>query len=109
METIAQKPPESFGLKPALQSERSLPPIPKDWPHAPVHRLSENGIYIVTAGTLHKKHLFGSPTQRDLLERLLLAQAKKHCWDLEAWAVLSNHYHFVARGNPDSTNLSEFI
>ena len=74
-----------------------------------MHRLSENGIYIVTAGTLHKKHLFNSPEQRDLLERLLLSEAKNHGWDLEAWAVFANHYHFIARGNPNSTNLREFI
>jgi putative transposase len=25
------------------------------------------------------------------------------------WTVLSNHYHFVARGQPDSTPMSEFL
>ncbi len=29
-----------------------------DWPHAPVHRLDFDGIYMVTAATLHKDHLF---------------------------------------------------
>jgi len=82
---------------------------PKDWPHAPVHRLSENGVYFVTASTLYKRHFFDTNTKRDLLERLLLSLAKQHGWQLEAWAVLANHYHCVARGNPLSANLGEFL
>jgi len=46
---------------------------------------------------------------RDLLERLLLSFAKESGWQLEAWAVFANHYHIVARGNPDSRNLGEFL
>jgi putative transposase len=82
---------------------------PKDWPHAPVHRLADNAVYFVTAGTLHKRHYFDTPAKRDLLERLLLSFAREYGWQLEAWAVLANHYHFVARGNPDSRNLGEFL
>ena len=81
----------------------------KDWPHAPVHRLSENGVYMVTAGTLHKTHLFNSPEKLTLLENLLLSLAKKYEWQLEAWAVLANHYHLIARGNPNSANLTKFL
>src|ERR1035437_5073028 len=44
---------------------------PKDWPHAPLHRLADNAVYFVTAGTLHKQHLFDTPEKRDLLERHL--------------------------------------
>jgi REP-associated tyrosine transposase len=82
---------------------------PKDWPHAPVHRLSENGVYIVTAGIYQKEHLFNTNAKRDLLETLLLSMSKQHGWQLEAWAVIANHYHFVARGNPKSTNLHRFL
>jgi putative transposase len=108
-ELIPPKPPQDLGLKPVPTRDLAKPAAHKDWPHAPVHRLSENGVYVVTAGTLHKQHLFDSNTQRDLLEGLLLAQAKACGWDLEAWAVFSNHYHFVARGNPNSVDLREFI
>jgi len=82
---------------------------PKDWPHAPVHRLADNAVYFVTAGTLHKQHLFITPEKRDLLERFLLRFAKESGWQLEAWAVFANHYDIVARGNPDSKNLGEFL
>ena len=102
-------PPNTFKL-PAVRLvdlKSHLPP--KDWPHAPIHRLADNAVYFVTAGTLHKKHLFDASEKRDLLERLLLSFAKESGWQLEAWAVFANHYHIVARGNPDSRNLGEFL
>ena len=82
---------------------------PKDWPHAPVHRLADSAIYFVTAGTLNKHHCFDTPAKRDLHERLLLSFAKEYGWQLEAWAVFANHYHIVTRGHPDSKNLGEFL
>ena len=81
----------------------------KDWPHAPVHRLADNAVYFVTAGTLHKQHYFNTTEKRTLLERLLLLFAKDNGWQLEAWAVFANHYHMVARGNSESRNLGTFI
>ncbi len=97
-------PPSSFALRPPVAEAAARLP-PKDWPHAPVHRLGEHGIYFVTAGTLHKQHFFDTPAKRDLLERMLLSIAKRYAWQLEAWAVLANHYHFVARGSPDSLHM----
>jgi putative transposase len=81
----------------------------KDWPHAPVHRLDSTGIYIVTAATLHKEHLFGTPEKLTLLEQELLWLAKRYQWQLEAWAVFSNHYHFVGRSNAESANLKTLL
>lgn len=82
---------------------------PKDWPHAPVHRLADNAVYFVTAGTLHKHHFFDTPAKRDLLERQLLSFANEYGWQLGAWAVFANHYHIMARGNPDAKNLGDFL
>jgi len=73
------------------------------------HRLTDNAVYFVTAGTLHKQHLFDTDEKRDFLEHLLLSSARDYGWQLEAWAVFTNHYHIVVRGNPDSANLGEFI
>jgi len=100
--------PRTFQLPVPLVDLQSQSP-PKDWPHAPVHRLADNAVYFVTASTLHKNHWFDTPAKRDLLERLLLSFAKEYGWQLEAWAVFANHYHFVARGNPGSANLGEFL
>jgi len=87
-----------------LESGNELPHS-KDWPHAPVHRLSEHGTYIVTAGTLYKEHWFAGPERLDLLESALLRIVKESGWQIEAWAVFSNHYHFVARAEPDAEDL----
>ena len=81
----------------------------KDWPHAPLHRLSQHGTYIVTGGTLHKDHHFRGPVRLELLESALLSVMKECRWRLEAWAVFSNHYHFVAHAEPEAISLEAVI
>ncbi|HVE73456.1 MAG TPA: hypothetical protein VNI54_18975 [Thermoanaerobaculia bacterium] len=66
-----------------------------DWPHAPVHRFGEAGVYFVTASTLYKQHLFRTAAALDALGDSLFGQAKTfECW-LQAWALFANHYHLV--------------
>ena len=51
---------------------------------------------MVTCGTYYKEHHFrGNDRLRVLCDELLGMAAKYH-WELQAWAVFSNHYHFVA-------------
>ena len=45
----------------------------KDWPHAPIHRLSNDGIYMVTGATLHKERLFNTDGKLSMLENLTCA------------------------------------
>lgn len=71
------------------------------WPHAPVHLLSETGTYFVTVGTYRKEHHFRGAARLGVLCRGLLKVASDCGWHLEAWAVFSNHYHFVAH-SPDA-------
>jgi len=80
-----------------------------DWPHAPVHRLDSDGIFMVTAGTLYQQHLFADPGKLTSLQNCLLSLAKKYQWQLEAWAVFSNHYLFIARSNPESASLKKLL
>jgi len=55
---------------------------------------------MVTAGTyLKRPHLKSRKRLRHFCD-LFIAGAEKHGWKLQAWAVLSNHYHFVAH-TPD--------
>ena len=84
-------------------------PHSKDWPHSPLHRLGGKGTYIVTAGTLKKEHFFRDAELLDLLENQLLGKAKQYGWQLEAWAVFSNHYHFVGHALQDSATLKPFL
>ena len=79
-----------------------------DWPHAPVHRLSEAGTYIVTAGTYEKLHLFRDEERLTYLTNALLTMAQEYGWLLQAWAVFSNHYHFVAE-SAQPVSLKRFI
>ena len=81
----------------------------KDWPHAPVHRLGGNGVFIVTAATLQKERLFSTAIKLNFLESKLLTLAKKYDWQLEAWSVFMNHYHLIARTEADSVTLNQYL
>jgi len=97
-------------LSPAFPERSPSPDLfKKPWPHAPVHKLSENGVYFVTGATLYKKRLFTDAPRLDLLESKLLNLASQYRWQIEAWAVFPNHDHLVARGNPDSENLGKYL
>ncbi len=66
-------------------------------------------MFIVTAGTYRKAPVFRGNDRLDLLESRLLSLATHYDWQLEAWAVFSNHYHFVGRSPKDSESLKRFI
>jgi putative transposase len=83
-----------------------MPKLAIPWPHAPKHQLSENGAYFVTASTYLKAHHFRIPQRLEVLQRGLLTVARDFSWELEAWAVFSNHYHFVAHSQSDLKNAS---
>jgi putative transposase len=76
------------------------------WPHAPSHEVSCAGTYIVTAATHNKLHLFRDPADLNLVHDKLLEVAERFGWRLEAWAVFSNHYHFVGHC-ADESRLAE--
>ncbi len=83
-----------------------------DWPHAPPHRLGEAGVYFLTARSGQGHHLLKSDSMKDWFQAKLQELALEFGWRLEAWAVLSNHYHFVAHSpenDPDATWVSPWI
>ena len=80
-----------------------------DWPHRPVHRLTEAGAYMVTCGTYLKAHRFRGHKRLGMLCEALLGGAAKYGWNLQAWAVFSNHYHLVALSPADAGNLRTFL
>ena len=78
-------------------------PAPKpSWPHAPTHELATNGTFFVTASTYLKAHHFRGADRLCVLHRGLLTVANSYGWQLEAWAVFSNHYHFIAHSPADA-------
>jgi len=81
----------------------------KDWPHAPVHQLGNDGVFMVTGATLYKQRLFSGRDRLDILEGSLLSLSKEYLWQLEAWSAFANHYHIIARGSGDAKNLRLFL
>jgi putative transposase len=82
------------------------------WPHAPTHQLGPNGTFFVTGSTYLKAHHFSGKQRLGVLHRGLLTLARDHGWQLEAWAVFSNHYHFVAHSPaeaPTAESLREML
>jgi len=94
---------------PEFDTAQNDSPAFQDWPHAPAHRLGEKGAYMVTAGTFEKRHFLNSPERLDLALGLLFACAVEFGWQLQAWAVMSNHYHFVALSPSDPKNLRSML
>jgi len=80
-----------------------------DWPHSPAHRFSEAGTYMVTAGIYRKLPLFGVRGRLDFLCDALLELASIYGWQLQAWAVFPNHYHFVALSPVGAESLRKLI
>jgi len=80
-----------------------------DWPHAPVHRLDEDNTFFVTAGTYGKLPHLSTSQRLQLVHDTLLRLAAESGWQLQAWAVLANHYHFVAMPGPQARSLRTVI
>ncbi|HEX5482154.1 MAG TPA: transposase [Terriglobia bacterium] len=64
---------------------------------------------MVTSATYLKQHFFRSTDHLSLLHDALLNLALKYGWELQAWAVFSNHYHFVAVSPCEPQSLRPFI
>jgi len=80
-----------------------------NWPHAPSHWLFDPGLYIVSTGTYRKLQHLNSPARLDFFQESLFEYAKEFGWNLRAWAVLANHYHFVAASRTDPQTLRKFL
>jgi putative transposase len=83
----------------------SISTIP--WPHAPIHELGSTGVYMITAATVEKLHHFRGRDRLTLLQNEILSLTAQFRWQLQAWSVFSNHYHFVARSNNKETTAED--
>jgi len=64
---------------------------------------------MVTAATSGRRSLLSSPSRLDLVQNRLFEVAEDLSWRLEAWAILANHYHFVARSPDDPETLRRLV
>jgi putative transposase len=87
----------------------SVAPALHKWHHRPAHVFVPNTGYIVTAGTLHKQHYFQGVERLGLLQEELFASATTYGWELQAWALFSNHYHFIAYAAADAATLKRML
>ncbi len=81
----------------------------RPWHHRPAHLFLPHATYMVTAGTVHKERFFHDSARLQLLHDLLLDLAEKYGWQLQAWAVFSNHYHWVGVAPEGAATLKTLV
>ena len=81
----------------------------ESWPHAPPHYFTPNGVYLITAATLHRKRLFDSDGKLDLLLDTTFELAKTYQLILQAWAFFPNHYHLIVSFENSATSHRDFL
>jgi putative transposase len=64
---------------------------------------------MVTSGTYDKQHLCDTPEKLTRLQDRLFELAAQYGWLLQAWAVFSNHYHFIALAPSDPKSLQTLV
>jgi putative transposase len=81
----------------------------KVYPHNPPHYFVSNAMYMVTGAILHNQHLLIENNRKELVLQTLLERATQLGWDLQAWAILNNHYHFIAQAPESAITLRKLI
>lgn len=97
------EPPQSKSIKPAHSK------VSHRWHHRPAHVFEPGQLYMVTASTLHKQLLFSGDERLSMLQQYLFTLSKKFGWELQAWALFSNHYHFIAKAPDDAQTLKTLV
>jgi putative transposase len=81
----------------------------KACPHNPPHLFTSCAIYMITGGTLSSRLLLDSDAKKAHFCETLFQRAAILEWNIEAWAVLGNHYHFVAQAPEEAATLKLLI
>jgi len=66
-------------------------------------------MYIVTGAILHNEHLLTENKRKEFVLQTIIERAKLLHWNLQAWAVLNNHYHFIGQVPEVATTLEKLI
>jgi putative transposase len=64
---------------------------------------------MVTAGTYRKTPIFNTPDKLGLLQAIITERCSLLGWNLQAWAILTNHYHFIAQAPTDGRDIQALI
>ena len=77
--------------------------------HTPPHLFKPNCIYFVTGTTASKIPFLAADQAKENFQNTLFTRSRLLGWQLEAWAILDNHYHFVAHAPDDVSTLTRLI
>jgi putative transposase len=83
--------------------------IYKTYLHNPPHYFLPNATYMVTGAIANKQHLMIKNGKKEFFLQTLFERAELLGWGLQAWAVLHNHYHFIAQSPNDASTLTKLI
>jgi putative transposase len=83
--------------------------IYKTYPHNPPHYFVSNSLYIVTGSILYNSHLLTDDERKALICEILFERTAHWGWELEAWVILENHYHVIARAPENALTLEKLI
>ena len=66
-------------------------------------------MYMVTGSIVHKHLILREDKYKEFFLNVLFEKANLFGWTMEAWAVLNNHYHFIAQSPENANSLSKFL
>lgn len=83
--------------------------IYKPYRHNPPHWFVSNAMYMVTGSTLYKQPFLDTDAKLANFCETLMERARILKWELEAWFVMSTHYHFIGRSPENVLTLKTLI
>jgi putative transposase len=63
----------------------------------------------VTGATLYNQHFLADNKYKSLVLDILFERAVHWGWNLDAWVILENHYHFIARSPENALTLVKLM
>ncbi|MBM3334302.1 transposase [Candidatus Sumerlaeota bacterium] len=81
----------------------------EQWVRSPARLFVPEATYFLTAATCGKEKYFHTAERLSFLLNELMVQAEVFGWQLQAWAVMQNHYHFVAVAMENPASLEQMI
>jgi len=71
----------------------------KKYPHNPPHLFIDGAFYFITGGIIEKYHLIKDQAGKYFLQEAMQKWFPQFGWQLDAWIILSNHYHLMVKAN----------
>jgi putative transposase len=87
----------------------SMDEVFKVYPHNPPHYFVPNAMYMVTGAILRSQNLLDEDRRKEYVLGTLVERTNLLGWGLQAWAILNNHYHFIAKAPAYVSTLSKLI